>query len=240
MAKGAKVWRPVMSAPNAKFPLPTCNGVEFELAFLLTFSDLTICDLRLHVISEREVPTSSKDRKRIFCIICTQLTLVGSCCFLCFWPSIRNHPQFLRESSMAFVLHTTPIILTGWLDSHGPKISPPPIALRHAGKDLQKLSGFASPRWKSWNQIWIHWRYWRKLTIEAIGIFGHALTGSEIISYCKPKQDERAGIGEASAETFGHLLMLIHFGGRWCTNEFTGMSSYRFRRIEEIFLYRLI
>ena len=88
MAKGAKVWRPVMSAPNAKFPLPTCNGVEFELAFLLTFSDLIICDLRLHVISECDVPTSSKDRKTIFCIIRTckfpPLTVVGKVLLLAF------------------------------------------------------------------------------------------------------------------------------------------------------------
>jgi hypothetical protein len=82
-----------MSAPNAKFPLPTCNGVEFELAFLLTFSDLMICDLRLHVISEREVPTSSKDRKRIFCIICAQLTLVGAVASCVSGPRLETTPN---------------------------------------------------------------------------------------------------------------------------------------------------
>jgi hypothetical protein len=31
--KGRKVWRPVISAPNAKLPFPSCSGVEFEDAW---------------------------------------------------------------------------------------------------------------------------------------------------------------------------------------------------------------
>lgn len=49
-----------MSAPNAKFPLPTCNGAELELTFLFTFKDLTIRDLRLHGTSAFDATISSK------------------------------------------------------------------------------------------------------------------------------------------------------------------------------------
>jgi hypothetical protein len=110
MAKGAKVWRPVTSAPNAKFPLPTCNGVELELAFLRTFSDLIIWDLRLHAIAAYEVPISSKNRQRTFCIIChyrcSQLFLDDGLPLAFFSLSIENQRDSLGGSSLVFKLDT--------------------------------------------------------------------------------------------------------------------------------------
>lgn len=45
--KGLKVWRPVTSAPKAKLPLPSCNGVILELALRRTLKFRTILSLSI-------------------------------------------------------------------------------------------------------------------------------------------------------------------------------------------------
>lgn len=67
-----------MSAPNAKFPLPTCNGVELELTFLFTFKDLTIRDLRLHGTSAFDATISSKNSQRTFSIMMCSVKSVST------------------------------------------------------------------------------------------------------------------------------------------------------------------
>lgn len=47
VAKGLKVCKPVTSTPNAKFPLPTCNGVDSELALRNGLDFLTTCSLSI-------------------------------------------------------------------------------------------------------------------------------------------------------------------------------------------------
>lgn len=51
IANGLNVCRPVMSAPKAKFPLPTCKGVISELAFRRGLNDRTTC--------RRSIPVSA-------------------------------------------------------------------------------------------------------------------------------------------------------------------------------------
>lgn len=70
MAYGLNVCKPVTSAPKAKLPLPTCNGVTSELCVRRTLNDwTTFWRWPTDTASAREESTKKTDRTRIVVVV---------------------------------------------------------------------------------------------------------------------------------------------------------------------------